>query len=58
MFRKLIALEIEALKQQFDGLRDRVDGAEKGVAATARELLGLDREAAASHGIWTLRRPV
>ena len=62
MFRRLFALEIEALRQQFDDVRDRIAvrdrEVEDGVAAPVRSFFGLSRDGGSAPGIWTLRRPV
>ncbi len=64
MFRKLLALEISALRQQLGELRPAPDGHAPAVtprdaASTAplRDAFTALRDAAAP-GIWTLRRPV
>ncbi len=55
MFRKLLAAEIEAVRQSIDLVRDRLEERETMIAA--REVLGREREPSVP-GIWTLRRPV
>ena len=55
MFRKLLALEISALRQQLGELR--AAPGEGAASAPLYHVLAALRDAA-SPGIWTLRRPV
>lgn len=54
MFRKLLALETNAIRAQIDNPRGRAETAEAGLL---REPGVINRDVAAP-GIWTLRAPV
>ena len=56
MFRRLFTLEVSMLREQLDDLRLKVEGAEREVADTARELLAIGRHTY-SRGIWNFRSP-
>lgn len=57
MFRRLLALEVSAIRNQLEELRRGVEDEGAAIGAATRELFASTREIA-QPGIWTLRRPL